>query len=707
MMESSGRRKLFAAFVGIFVVVAAVLLRERAKDNTAPPESKHPDSSSVPVSPVSDQPKHIVPVPTGDKAPAPVVIESSVRGAVRVVDTDEPAPYEAVLAIGDTGGVEFQAISDTEGRYYLKGLEPGREYTITVINEDSGYVATEWPKVTLARNERLDGIDLVLELGGRIFGATRFQGSKQAISGARIVASHSSQSAIQQEVYSNPDGTYALRPMPAGEYRVSCYPPADVNISYLGRYANSSKKVILAQGEEHRTNFSFRKGVAISGLIMGPAGPIEGATVGAFQRNYRPSRATSDSKGAYTLTGINGGRSTCSISAVADGFAGTGKAIPIVMSDVKNVDLFLDYAGTMSGSVIDSNGKAETKGKVTVHAEILDNAEWQTDHGQHYEMPPPGAVDAEGRFVIERIPAGTYTFDFTRLIEASGSPCLNDPIVLRAGEHISNLELLVVAAEEDVIEGYVHDGQGNPIPGVRAWAGNEHIGMKNKTLTDESGHYALDGLDFSPIGLSFTYAGYARVFLKNVPVGTRDANVILKLVGGIQGKVLDRLTKELVMGTQATIRSLPSDSPSETEGFMVWEMRGSKGGEFRFENLPPGTASLGVEAAGYVFETMDITIRSGEITTGIVVYLTQWGGVEGYITAEKEALDSMVVVVSRVSSEHVKKVRPNTEGYYLCEELPEGDYDVSLSTTEEVREDNRSDTCRVKPGQITRLDFDV
>ena len=231
-----------------------------------------------------------------------------------------------------------------------------------------------------------------------------------------------------------------------------------------------------------------------------------------------------------------------------------------------------------------------------------------------YETVATGQTDAEGRFWIEKVPAGTYRVTAS----APGYASLvagYERLVKDGYLAFDDIEL----APQATVSGSVTDEAGKPIGGASVGL-VETMGMNGVgyhratgagTTTDTEGRFKIGGLP----------TGYGRVFCSAdgyyAPVGelralpARDVTIRMSKAGTIRGKVIGGRPE----GGRINVSVVPEGG--EQIGKWGGGMQVRPDGTFQFDNVPPGTyfISTGLLSPGQEpdAKAKKITVRAGQI----------------------------------------------------------------------------------------------
>jgi hypothetical protein len=300
---------------------------------------------------------------------------------------------------------------------------------------------------------------------------------------------------------------------------------------------------------------------------------------------------------------------------------------------------------SISGRVVDTDTLCVPNARVILISEL----DKQKDELLHAESPGAAETDEEGRFELAGIPAGTYYFLVAARTE-TGSQMLwaiNDPLSVAAGEQLTGVEVVIRGKEEGVIEGHARDVEGNGIPDVTvlSWIREEH--RAGRTTTDADGHYGFERLSEGRFEITFQHDDYELAFLDDVPVGTRDADIVMARKPSISGVVRDAATREPIEDFAIAVALEYATIPFRHDvPYREPQSYHSESGEFLVKIEAAGTVALKASAAGYApQEITDIDVESGQNVTGIDFHLPRGNVVRGTVIA---AVDSSPIEGARI-----------------------------------------------------------
>jgi protocatechuate 3,4-dioxygenase beta subunit len=278
-----------------------------------------------------------------------------------------PGPMRGGLmpSIGPMGGPPPQAVTDQDGGYVFERLRPGA-YTVAV--EKTGYAAPIGPsntrRVEVAVGQSIDGVDLHLEKGAVIAGRV-LDPAGEPLADARVTA--------MRRVSSPGGAPPRLVPAPGqgqqtndlGEFRIASLPPGEYYVAAMPRRMSG-----------------------FGAAATTPSTPAAGSPRTTITTTFYPG--TPDQAAAHPV-------------AVA-----AGAEVGNIVFTMQSVPSF-----RVSGIVVDEQGAPVTDAMVTLMG----------DPRSGMFMGPVGGTrtQANGRFAIDEVPAGSYRVNAAVMITMSSS----------------------------------------------------------------------------------------------------------------------------------------------------------------------------------------------------------------------------------------------------------------------------------------------
>ncbi len=328
-------------------------------------------------------------------------------------------------------------------------------------------------------------------------------------------------------------------------------------------------------------------GTSISGVVVGPdKKPIPHATVFLEESITTGLRKTqADAKGFFSFNNIPQGRP--GIFAIADSCSWGGVTIPIIPGEAKQITIQLKHPGTLTGKVLNSQGKAVASARITRVA-VLGTSKVGIPlaklEAEGYPLP---VTDKNGIFHLENFPKGEHIA--LKIVHPSYAQETMADIVV--GGHTVRVTL----SPGVIISGQVLEkksGMGVPNAGVlfrtSAYPGTTVV------VTNQSGEFMTrlkPGEYVSEvIGSQVRSAGLAKL----VVTGQEPEQHITLHVSGIvlvTGDVRDAISQKPVSGAKVLLNLQGNPADIKHTG---------NDGTFHFQGTPgPGSIEL-VDAPGYI-----------------------------------------------------------------------------------------------------------
>ncbi len=605
------------------------------------------------------------------------------------------------------------AQTNAAGNFTVINLPVG-SYKVRFETGGTDYVASFWsssgtPGDTNPDNLRIDypavagdGTELgtfALALGGSISGIVRDQANGQPLADVHVSAGEFSGLGYGNGANTDAGGSYVIRGLPEGSYRVQVHAWPQPYVSELFDDTtdwNQATPVAVAAvppgGPIPITgaiDFDLAQAFSISGQVTEADGttPVPNLQVTASGLDVSFwEQSWSDSGGTYELGGLPAGSYDVVAETGGTDFARQHQQVDLTSGDVTGVDFALALGATLSGRVFeDVNGNSvydagEERADVYVQADDFTTGEYLAS----------GTSGADGRYEIRGLGAGSTRVYVERgehnFVRVYYDHTFNhgeaDPVeVTEVGgvpQDVAGIDFRVLRGYE--IHGFVfYDANGDGIQQLPDEGGLQGISINAELQggvpfdhiwdgTDNAGGYVLHGV-YPGHYLVSAHAGgtpYASELYKligGLPVGTSrwsegdqvdatggDATGIdlsLELGGGITGTVRDALT-----GAALSTVDLRVD-PFDGDG-LWWNASTDTQGHYLVNGLPAGDFLLqaGDRQGVYVGEyhqdalfdedssPVAVVARgslSDPLATLVDVDLDEGGAIEGLVYADADA----------------------------------------------------------------------
>ncbi len=335
------------------------------------------------------------------------------------------------------GAVESQcALTDAEGRYRIVGLA-GAEYRVRLEpeypNGDLDYLTQYYPDVEIPSEgttfpvtdgATVSGVDAAMHLGGSIAGRVVNEGA-QPIQGVTVCAypvlgPESFSFCIENSATTAADGTYRIRGVPSGEYKVRFYGDA----SYLPQFfpdrptrGAGSAVTVSGTATTAGVDATLHTGGTITGTLLEAGGePIPYASicahrVGTGEVNCAQAKPDGEysiltlATGEYEVEFANQNNSTDSPFVTTWYGGGTDRAAATRLhvtagAVVSGIDGEVARGGTISGKVTDAVSGEPASGI------------WVCAYSDGEVVGRCDTTHAAGEYTIVGLPAGSYAVHF-------------------------------------------------------------------------------------------------------------------------------------------------------------------------------------------------------------------------------------------------------------------------------------------------------
>jgi protocatechuate 3,4-dioxygenase beta subunit len=309
---------------------------------------------------------------------------SKVTGSV--VTEDGATVGEASVEAYSSSGMGRNAKTDAGGNFTMDTLPPGR-YTFRATK--AGYAQGKVDDVDVQAGAP---VRIVLGRGSVVYG--HVSGLTEADYANAEVEAFSSAGHASAAVDSS--GNYRMEGAPSGSVRVS----GSVSTRDFGsRKTSATTTVQLEPGGSQQVDIEFRTDIAIRGRVTRDGRPLTGGTVSFFPRGGGAQTVASvpaDEQGMYVATGLQDGDYSVS---VIDNQRLTPYQTTYQVHGSATFDI--DYrTTTLRGRVFDAETGDPVENVVVVVRPSTRDGGFNSRNG---------TTDSAGNFVIDFLPAGSYT----------------------------------------------------------------------------------------------------------------------------------------------------------------------------------------------------------------------------------------------------------------------------------------------------------
>lgn len=382
-------------------------------------------------------------------------------------------------------------------------------------------------------------------------------------------------------------------------------------------YANHISKQIEFRDDASQTealNFRLEVATPIGGDLVGPEGePIVGAEVWAVlasqAENSCRGRAVSDETGRFLINGLRNG--VYRVTAIAPGYQDGGK--PGVQSGEVSLHIEMKALPGVRGTALGSDGTPLANFSASLRT-VDPSRELYSSVGQTW-----GFEDAEeGAFQVPAPNPGEYVV----VVEAPGyAPTSSEPVQVHADGPLA--EVTVTMGAGGGISGRVLGADGAGLAGARVstWdhtiADDPFLGIWDTSLatrasatTGADGTFTLGNLHPATYRLFVSHASHAPTVATDIAVNdgsnTEAGDLRLSSGGSVEGYVQD--TDGQALGN-AVVYLIA------TEGQQRFEGRSDAQGQYRIDNVRPGTylvVAPGPMVQGFTPSREQVVVSDGE-----------------------------------------------------------------------------------------------
>jgi len=528
--------------------------------------------------------------------------EAILTGRV-ITDGHMPVAGAQVIASpDDVGALHHLATcwttTDRDGRFQIAGVAPGR-FQVSAFAEGLG---THRPQQAIARPASSSpDLQLVLEAVAQVRGRVVMAG--QPVSGARIITMRNGLPSSTTS-FSQPDGRFILS---------GVLPGATVFVArpYEVRGPNSLK---ITQTLVDDVVLDVRALATLRGHVTRNGKPVAGAEVSCAQCQISTE---SDQSGAFVLEGLPEGSHRISAGSHNVRAFAEQKTVTLAAGDDKTLDIELDCAGQVKGTVVDEDGQPVPNAYVR-----LELASGAGDQGE-------SMTDTNGAFDCGSMQGGDYR------AAVYPSPLAGWAFAPAVGEQLGLIHVprdgtvtgikLAIKHERVTIRGKVVDDLGADLSDVHVEAiglGRGRTEMGAGVMSDATGRFEIGNLARGSYSLLAYAADGSETELFNIPTGSAAVTIKLARPGAIEGTLLG-------FSTTPAVEIHTETSDLSTGRYVLVE-----GGRFSASGLPPGRytvrAKAGTEVDGQAVEvhpgeSIQLMLRSrglGRINGKI----TEYGG---------------------------------------------------------------------------------
>ena len=281
------------------------------------------------------------------------------------------------------------------------------------------------------------------------------------------------------------------------------------------------------------------------------------------------------------------------------------------------IEVKLEAGGTIEGVV--TSGGAPVVGATLRLRRFREQSQQEKMFMGMLGLPKGGEearTNSKGEYVYSNVRIGQYTMtaevagfkessEENVLIEGGDSKAVNfdlDPGGSIAGTVLDAAGTAVAGARVRLLK---MDNQSEDFRNAQKYFG----GSYKSTVTEDDGHFAIDGLPEGAYSVVGEKGGYRKEELEGVSPGDDGVRLVLVLSAALVGRVTDQATGAPLTNYRLSLRN--EAAPSRTRWGQSREVN-DPDGRFKREDIDPGRYQVKLTAGGYVPFTTELDIAQGE-----------------------------------------------------------------------------------------------
>jgi protocatechuate 3,4-dioxygenase beta subunit len=410
-------------------------------------------------------------------------VEARLEGIVVEKNTGRPIAGVRML-VGDDPRYIFLRhkllVSGEDGTFSIGALTPERY----VVQLDEFFGGTQdWVaepvEVIAEAGEIKSGLKLELCKGGILEIVATDASYKKPVENANVDVMRQNENPVLVDTHTNEEGIARVRLLP-GEYR-------GIRIFKEG-YSNYQQResFTIEEGRTKRIELQLTRLPGITGTVKDENGkPVEGATlqVCPMGKDSTTSGAEGKFEVDWDLAGWNS--SGCPLMYLVGRYDKDNLAAAVVIKeDTGAIDLQLEPGVTLTGKIVDPNGKGIADSQITV---MFQTQDWMTAMGQDIAQ-----IDAEGNVKVRAIPAG-YKYGIYARANGYGEDFIEVDTEDAVDNRFDGIKLTLNVANLSV-SGIVVDMDDKPVTGanVSCYRDNQFSLIHRRVKTDINGKLTID-----------------------------------------------------------------------------------------------------------------------------------------------------------------------------------------------------------------------
>ncbi|MFO0659072.1 MAG: carboxypeptidase regulatory-like domain-containing protein [Polyangiaceae bacterium] len=589
-------------------------------------------------------------------------------GRAVIAGTETPVEGATIEAIQVEGGnTRASTHSDTEGRFKVEGLLPGR-YRIEATSEGrEGYSRSS---VTLSLGETSQEVLVELDPAYVVRGRVVDKKSGEGCTGGTVIITDEKQNEFS-EANIGADGWARMASVIPGHYKV------DVRCKGY-RASRKFPDIVISNQDAPEQLWQVEKGASIRVSLVVGGKPSRQAFISAHRergegeprgrvREGEGQTAVTDhpeSDGSFLLSGLSAGKYR--VTARIDGDHHEMREVELAGENEEKLTIDVPSRSSIEGLVEDADHRPV--GSVMVRLQGPHFAQTQTLEDGTFRF---GGLE-KGSYTVSAIDGG-----FT-LNEAGDGPKNMDSASARVsvGESESTKVKLRVSRHDGTIEGRVVDGSGHPVTdafiSVAPSAGGAiptrfFDPSHPPSMTDTEGKFRVERLAQGEYNVRAYRNGGGEAQVEKIKTGTQNLELKLSDSASISGV----LTSNGVPVERFTLEVI---NPSAH--FMRSELFFHSAGVFSIKELPAGSYRIVADTPqGRAQGKVDLA--DGEQKSGIALDMALYATLEGTIIDGESGQPLQGVWIEL--RENGANAVTDDKGHFVFREVPGGGYTLHVS----------------------------
>jgi protocatechuate 3,4-dioxygenase beta subunit len=443
-------------------------------------------------------------------------IESKIEGIVVQKDTGKPVSGVELRARIERGSPFLRQeplVSKQDGTFSVTSLAADR-YLLEVVpsREGLGDWIAESVEVIAEAGKTVSEVKIELSKGGILEVVITDAVNKKPVEKVSVGVRNQASSQYYNG-RSDTDGIARIRLIP-GEYQLS-------NV-YKEGYSRQriQDTVTIEEDKTERLEYELAGMSKVTGVVRDEKGkPLEGVKVkvcptgrqdsvsqadGTFEADYDPGSWSSESPGFILVCRYKEGN--------------LAAAVPMD-EDIRELNVTLKSAVTLTGKVLDPDGKAIANARVNT---MIKGPRWGSTIGSR----DPTMTDEEGKFEIMAIPAENK-YSFYTLAEGYGENRREEINTEDAVNNHLDVGTITLAVANLSVSGMVVDDDDKPVAGaqVSCYGDNQ---PNRRAQTDMEGKFTLEKVCAGKIRISADKSGTPRLYGSiETEGGATEVNIVI------------------------------------------------------------------------------------------------------------------------------------------------------------------------------------